>query len=136
MDLQGKNKNTRKNSFLTLDTKESCEKAIKAGWIAGIISCLITILSAVVIYPLFLMDAVFIGVLTFFIYKKSRVASTIMVVYFVMSKLIQLSIEADIIQTVTSVLFIYLYVQAMRATYIWFNKYKTSENAENQGFNP
>lgn len=53
--------------------------------------------------------------------------------HFLISKILQLSIiEIDTGWKFTSVLFALIYIQAMRATYIWHEKYKNEEQVQNQ----
>jgi hypothetical protein len=68
--------------------KEDAEKAIKNAWIAGIISGVITLLAIFFLagIDLFnLIDVALIFGLAFGIYKKSRAAAVIMLIYFAIS---------------------------------------------------
>ncbi|QIQ22300.1 hypothetical protein [Zophobihabitans entericus] len=129
MDTNNNNK-PQSGSFFQLNTKKTCQQAITVGWIAAVISCLLTLAVAMALSPYFYVDVVLLAVLAFFVYKKSRVASTILVVYFVASKLLQISWGISPGQLIFALLFIFCYVQAMRATYIWHKNYADSKPEE------
>src|SRR5690606_24516484 len=121
-----------------LKTEESCISAIKSGWIAGGISLAITLAFSIAGFftqsvnpslayfldPWMLLDAVIIAVLVWFMFKKSRVASTLMLAYFIFGKVMQV-IELGQLQGLpVTVIFFIFYFNAMRATYVWHSKYK------------
>ena len=132
------------DSIYVLGTKEACEKAIKYGWIAGAISATITAIFAILGFfihsdnptvqyafdPLLLIDAVLIAVLAFFIFKKSRVAATLLVIYFVASKIMIWMDTHTFSGGLLAVLFIFLFGNAARATFIWHSKYKNPPQQE------
>ena len=96
---------TTKKSFLTefaIKDRESCERAIRNGGIAALVSGGITAVFAaiglfyqptdavqatVLFDPWMFVDVGLILLLAFFIFRKSRVAATILVGYFVATKL-------------------------------------------------
>jgi len=83
-----------------IEDQESCEKAIKNGGIAAMISAAITgAISAASLFtssddkdlnylmnPLNFFDAALLVVLGIFVFRKSRVASTLLFIYFVAAK--------------------------------------------------
>jgi len=101
---------------------------IKGGWIAGIISATVTLIVTLVtlsgndiwdglwgVEALF--DVAFILIMTFGIYKKSRTAATLMLVYFVASK-IYIWVETGAPSGfVLAMVFTYFYFQAMIGTF-------------------
>ncbi len=100
-------------------------KKIKGGWIAAIISGLITL--AIVFfakdsfgfqidYYIFIEIALVFG-LAFGIYKKSRTCATIMFIYFLASKILIISQTGKFNGIIISILFLVLYFQAMTATF-------------------
>jgi hypothetical protein len=75
--------------------------------------------------PWSMVDVVLIVVLAAFIFRKSRVASTLMFVYFVASKLLQLAEGAGASAgMIVAVFFALYFFTAMRATYLWHSKYR------------
>jgi len=125
------------SSFIITD-QESCAKAIKNGGIAAMISAAITGAFAVAAFftsssnkalnylldPWLLLDVVTIVVLGIFIFRKSRVAATLMVIYFTGSKLLVWAEIGEPKGLVMSIVFFLFYVTAMRGTYIWHSKYR------------
>lgn len=126
------------DSVYVLGTKEACEKAIKYGWIAAVIAASITFIFAILGFfihsdnptiqyafdPLLLIDAVLIAVLAVFIFRKSRVAATLLFIYFVASKIMIWMDTHSFSGGILAVLFIFLFGNAARATFIWHSKYK------------
>lgn len=125
-----------KKSFsdsFNLNDRESCQSAIKTGGIAAMISAAITGAFAVAGFfvdsndaasnyfldPWLLVDFVLIVVLGIFVFRKSRVASTFLVIYFVVSKLIMWIDLGKAPGLIMTLIFLYFYVNAMRATYKW-----------------
>lgn len=110
-----------------------CTKAIKNGGIAAMISAAITGGFAIAGFftnsssndlnyfldPWILVDAVLIVVLGIFIFRKSRVAATLMVIYFVGSKLLMWAEMGEPKGLPMTIIFLLFYVTAMRGTYIW-----------------
>lgn len=129
-----------KKSFFAnfkITDRASCEQAIKNGGIAAMISAGLTSLLAVIGFfsdsetegfnpfdPWSLIDGVLILVLGIFIFRKSRVAATITVIYFVVSKLTMWYEMGKPAGWIMAVIFFLFYVTAMRGTYIWHSKYK------------
>ena len=121
-----------------INDRASCEQAIKNGGIAATISAGITALFAgfgiftsssnkVLAYmldPWMVLDVVVIIVLSVFIFRKSRVASTLMVLYFVTAKALMWYEIGKPKGLIMSIIFFLFYVTAMRATYIWHTSYK------------
>lgn len=126
MTIENQNSTPTKDSFIQLNSKKTCQQAITAGWITAVVSCVLTALLAFIWLPALFIDAILIAVMAYFIYKKSRVASTIMVVYFIASKLLMLQGTTGL-QLIVAIIFTLLYIQAMRATYIWHAKYAEKE---------
>ncbi|MEE4250432.1 MAG: hypothetical protein V2I38_07570 [Alcanivoracaceae bacterium] len=133
--------NKKKPSFvdqIKMNTQELCEAAIKAGWIAALISLGVTLIFSSIGFftqsenetlnyfldPWLMVDVVLIGVMAFFIYKKSRTAATLMFLYFVLSKLIQWYDLGSVQGLPMALIFMYFYFNAMRGAFIWHSKYK------------
>lgn len=128
---------------MSISSKEECEKAIKNGWIAGLVSFLITLGFGIASFfttsnhssmkyfldPWILLDAILILILTFCIYKKSRIGATLMFLYFTISKLDAWYTLGKADGLIVSVLFFLFYLNAMRGTYIWHSKYKPIQTA-------
>lgn len=133
--------NTKKKLFwgsFKVDDRESCAKAIKNGGIAAMISAAISGVFGVVGFfttssnkylnyfldPWILADVILIVVLGIFIFRKSRVAATLMVLYFVASKLFMWAEIGEPKGLLMSIIFLLFYVTAMRGTYVWHSKYR------------
>jgi len=111
------------------DSLQSTQKAqtwIRNGWIAALFSAFVTLLLALagatgtpgLNYNLWnLLDVFLITVLAFGIYQRSRVAATSMFVYFLVSKIGQWVHSASVIGIGGGLVFVYLYLQAMRGTF-------------------
>jgi hypothetical protein len=129
---------------LELSTPEACLAAIKSGWVAGSISIGITL--AIVLVGMFsnsenttlsyyadpsmFFDIALMIIMVFFIYKKSRIASTCMLLYFVLAKYIQWT-DLGVVQGVPmALIFSFFYFNAMRGTYVWHSKYKDPQSGE------
>ncbi len=130
-----------KNSFkeqIKMDTQKSCEQAIKTGWIAALISLGMTlILSSIgfvtqseneklnyILNPWSIIDAILMGILAFYIYKKSRVAATLMFIYFIISKFSQWFDLGNVQGFPLALVFMVFYFNAMRGTFMWHSMYK------------
>jgi hypothetical protein len=123
----------------SISDRASCERAIKNGGIAAMISAGITGVFAVIglftsssnkrlaymLDPWLLVDAGFIVVLGIFIFKKSRIASTLMVLYFITSKIIVWH-DIGVANLAVAAIFFLAYFTAMRATFIWRSTYKNA----------
>ena len=130
------------NSF-EINDKESCTKAIKNGGIAAMISATITALFGVAglftssdneeikyyLDPWILVDSFLIVVLGFFIFRKSRVAATLMVIYFAGGKLISWYDLGKATGLLMSLIFFAYYFNAMRGTYIWHSTYNNNASS-------
>lgn len=100
---------------------------IKRGWIAAIVSGVLTLAIMIVamntdafdgLYDVWMtVDVVLIFLLAFGIYKKSRVAATMMFVYFLMSKIWMVVETGEVNGLFFGAIFLYLYAQAMISTY-------------------
>lgn len=132
---------TKKKSFLdpfVISDRASCAKAIRNGGIAAMLSAAITTIFAVagffvssrdktvqyLLDPWILADVVLIVVLGVFVFRKSRVASTILVGYWALAKALmwyQLGAPSGLVM---SVIFFAIFVTAMRGTYLWNSKYR------------
>jgi len=121
----------------TIKDQESCAKAIRNGGIAAMISAAVSGAFGIASFftsssnsiishfldPFQLVDATLMLVLGVFIFRKSRVAATFMVIYFVASKVLEwrwLTPQAFMI----AIVFVLFYVTAMRGTYMWHSKYR------------
>lgn len=133
--------NTEKKSFwgsFTINDNESCAKAIKNGGIAAMISAAITSVFGIAGFftsssnkdlnyfldPWILVDVVLVVVLGIFIFRKSRVAATLLVLYYIASKLLMWAELGEPKGLLMSIIFLLFYVTAMRGTYIWHSKYR------------
>jgi len=133
--------NNEKKSFwemFSITDRTSCEKAIRNGGIAAMISAGITSVFAGIGFftsssnkdlaylldPWMAVDVLFIVILGIFIFRKSRVAATIMVLYFSVSKAIIWYDMGKARGLAMSLIFFLFYFTAMRGTYIWHKSYK------------
>jgi hypothetical protein len=126
---------------MNISSKEECEKAIKNGWIAGLVSFSLTLgfgiagffttsdnsAMAYFLDPWLLVDAFLILILTFCIYKKSRVGATLMFLYFTLSKLDAWYTLGKADGLIISIFFFLFYLNAMRGTYVWHSQYKPNQ---------
>jgi hypothetical protein len=132
--------NNKKKSLwgmFSITDPASCKSAIYNGGIAAMLSAGITIAIAVigffsnshdkiveyVLDPDMVLSVVLVIVLGIFIFRKSRIAATIMVLHFALSKAL---IWYDIGNApgFLSIIFFLFYFNAMRGTYIWHKLYK------------
>ena len=139
---------SEKKSFwdsFRLEDRETCAKAIKNGGIAAMISAGITSVFGFLGFfissennelsyfldPVILFDVVLIVVLGLFVFRKSRVASTFLVIYFVVAKALMWYDLGKPTGALMSIIFFLYYMTAMRATYLWHSKYcgKITETA-------
>ncbi len=130
-----------------IQDRESCAKAIKYGAIAAMViagfSGLIGISSFLVasdnqiakyiLDPLLLVDAVLAFILGIFVFRKSRIASTILVVYFLGAKA-AFFYDTGKLPGIISIIYLLLFITAMRATYIWHARYE--DDNESQHYQP
>ena len=116
-----------------MERLRAAEKAIKNGWIAALVSMGFTLLIVVLalsgvfdmsaemgsaIDMLALIDVALIGVLAFFIYRKSRVAAVLMLLYFAYSKYLQIS-AGQTGGLVMGAVFLWFYARAVWGTFVW-----------------
>ena len=125
-------------SSFEITDRESCEKAIRNGGIAALVSAAITTTFGVLGFftqssnadlnymldPWILLDVVLIVVLAIFIFRKSRVASTLLLVHFVASKLIMWIDLGAPKRLPLALIFLFYYFTAMRGTYLWNSTYR------------
>jgi hypothetical protein len=125
---------------LKIDSPESCAKAIRNGGIAAFVSAGVTALFGIASFftssshegmnymldPLVLVDAGFVVVLGFFILRKSRIAATLLMVYFVASKLLMWYELGKPVGLFMSVIFFFFLLTALRGTYLWHAKYRNA----------
>ncbi|MDT3306290.1 MULTISPECIES: hypothetical protein [unclassified Shewanella] len=135
--MAGKNKASLKSLF-KIETQEQCLSAIKNGWIVTLISLSITLVFSTIGFftqtenatlnyfldPFLMIDVVLMAVMAFFIYRKSRIAATLMLFYFVLSKILQWSDLGNVQGLPLAIVFMFFYFNAMRATFVWHSKYK------------
>lgn len=121
--------------------RASCAKAIRNGWVAAMVSASLTALLAGVglfkqpsdakldyfLDPWLFVDVGLLLVFAFFVYRKSRVASTILVIYFLAGRILLISElgAAASSGTLLAIVFFLFYVTAMRGTYIGHRAYRT-----------
>lgn len=138
---------TPKKSFLTdfaIKDRRSCERAIRNGGIAALVSAGLTAVFAtiglfykptdaaeatVLFDPWMFIDVGLILLLAFFIFRKSRVAATILVAYFVATKWWQWTTFGEPRGWLLAFVFVAYYVTAMRGTYAWHSTYRHSTQA-------
>jgi len=135
---------TGRTSFLAgfeIRDRVSCERAIRNGGLAGLISAAMTGLFAVaglfvrsadprmryVMDPWSLVDVALIAVLAGYVFRKSRVASTLLVVYFALNKIVMwIDLGTSGAGLIMPIVFMLYYVTAMRGTYLWHSKYRNA----------
>jgi len=137
------NKIAKEKTFLdtfSIDDQDSCVKAIKYGGIAAMVSAAITGVFGVAGFsmnapdkainyfldPWILVDVALLVVLGIFVFRKSRVAATILVLYFVASRLMVWSAVGEMKGWFVAVIYLFFYVNAMRGTYVWHSKYRSA----------
>lgn len=110
-------------------------KKIRNGWIAALISGCFTLVIALVAMnglditglggPELFIDVVLIFALTYGIYRKSRIAATIMLIYFIFSKIVIWQETGRPNGLLVALIFLYFYTQAMIATFQYHKLTKT-----------
>jgi hypothetical protein len=109
-------------------TQENAEKAIRGAWIAGVISAAATLLFSLIaiaaddifgIGAWAFIDVALILGLTLGIYKKSRAAASIMLAYWVVSKILLLAAGVGVSGLAIGVLFGYYFLQGVRGTFAY-----------------
>ena len=119
--------------------EESCRIAIRNGGIVSMISAIITgafaftvffdqssePISNILLNPWRLINFFLILSLSVFIFRKSRIASTLMVVYFIASTIISRSMTGEFRGLSLMFILLIYYVCAMQGTFLWHKKYKS-----------
>jgi hypothetical protein len=137
-------------SWFDISDRESCEKAIRNGGIAALVSAGVTAMFAIIgmnttserpglaylLDPSIIVDAVLLVILAFFVFRKSRTAATILFGYFVISKLIMWFELGAPKGLFIAALFFMLYLTAMRATYQWHSDFESETDAAPSGHAP
>ena len=135
----------KKKGWFDISTRENCESAITIGWVIILITSCITSfvifnsISLIKRDPIFSISPIisYIGdyshfvnilvyfVLAFFIYKKSRIASTLALIIFIIGKFSMAAATGHMgggsIISITIMAFLF---NSMRATYVWHSQYK------------
>jgi uncharacterized membrane protein len=129
----------------SLSDQKTCERAIRNGSIAALVSAGLTAVLATMgafaqpqdnqlgnlLSMWFFLEVGLILVLGVFTYRKSRIASTVLFLYFVASKLVLFldgSGPRNASGLLPSIFFFIFFLNAMRATYIWHKKYLSAAN--------
>lgn len=115
-----------------ISDRASCETATRNGGITAIFSAVLTSVVIVIrnrdlnslMQPWLLAEITLIFVLGIFIFKKSRVASTLMVVYFAASKIVMWSQGGSLLGLPIAVIFFLVFFTAMRGAFLWHSTYK------------
>ena len=112
---------------LERDVPEEISRPIKHGWVAACVSCVVTLIATLIALSgdsagntdaaWNLVDVALIAGLAFGIYKRSRTAATIMLVYFVLSKVLIMMGTGMPSGLVLGLLFAIFYFRAMTATF-------------------
>jgi len=128
-------------------TREEAIKATRVGAIAACVSAVVTCVAYLIASaknidrfdefgfmndPFFLIDVVLLLVLALFIYKKSRVASVFILLYFIISKFYMFLETGKIQGLFISALFIYLYARAAWGSFV-FHKDEKLNNPNYKG---
>lgn len=122
---------------MTLPDEAACIRAIWNGGIAALASSGLTagIIAIGVLAesedpraqmlcdPLNLIDVMLVFILAVLVLMKSRVAASLLLLYYVASKTL-IFIELEQIPGVLSLLLLLLYVASMRATFVWHSRYR------------
>jgi len=143
------NESSRKKSWwdsFSIHDRESCAKAIRNGGIAAMIAAGLTaILGAAGFFwhtgnktldyaldPWVLADAALVLLLGIFVFRKSRVASTLLVIYLIVGK-VNMWIDLGNVEGLPmTLLFLAYYGNAMRGTFLWHSRYREPQ-AEGSG---
>ena len=132
---------TRRTSFLDsfrIEDRESCTQAIKNGGIAALVSAGLTGILAIgglfvspedetlayVMDPAALFDVGLLLLLAFFVFRRSRVAATLLLGYFVASKILIWTETGMMSGFIVTMIFFLLYANAARGTYLWHSRYR------------
>lgn len=135
----------KKRSFLDdfkIVDQNSCERAIRNGAIASFISAgLSAIFSLIGLFfkpskdgglsvlfdPWMMIDAALVTTLGFFVWRKYRVASVILVIYWIFAKVTIWIETGKPSGLVLAIIFLIYFITAMRATFIWQKNYARSK---------
>lgn len=123
---------------LRIVDRTSCEQAIRNGGVAALVVAGLTAIGAIAGFfvetsnerlssaldPWALLDVALIVVLAVFIFRKSRVAATLMLAYYVVSKILQVMDGGGSAGLFIAMFFVLWFVTAMRGTYLWHSKYR------------
>jgi len=129
-----------KKSFMDsfrINDRLSCSKAIRNGGIAAMVSAGVTAIFAGIgsfvtssnknlayfLDPWLFLDVALLIILGIFVFRKSRIASTLLVIYFAISKAIFWYDTGKLQGLFVSIIFFLYYVTAMIGTYIWHSSY-------------
>lgn len=107
---------------------EEANQQIKTAWIAGTVTTVITLLAMLVLSGseaggLLWIDVLLTAGFTFGIYKKIRACAVLMLIYFILSKLLQIIAALDANAGINPIaigfggLFLYFYAQGVKGTY-------------------
>ena len=135
----------KKKSFwgtFEISDSDSCAKAIRNGGIAALSSAAISLAFGVMgiftqtsdknlnyfLDPWILVDVVLIVILAIFIFRKSRIATTLLMIHFAASKAIMWIELGQPKGGFVSIIFFLYYFTAMRGTYLWHSKYRDMPN--------
>ncbi|KAA8998951.1 hypothetical protein FJU30_14830 [Affinibrenneria salicis] len=122
----------------------SCLRAIRFGWIACILSGALTlffIFASVLtesasaffggMFTLFaLVDVAILLALAAFIYRKSRIAAILALVYYLINRYIMGCMPTSLFNAAVMVYFLVSYISAIRGTFLWHKEYKPSTKQE------
>jgi hypothetical protein len=139
------NTKSKKNSLFesfSIRDRDSCARAIKNGGVAAMISAGISGVLGIagfftsssnvelnyLLDPWVLADVALIVVLGIFVFRKSRIAATILVTYFVIGKGFMWYELGKPSGLLMSIIFFLYYVTAMRGTYLWHSQYREPAN--------
>lgn len=109
-----------------LEVPEAVLKKIRNGWVAAIISGVMTLAAVGLVLTMGtggtfdawnLLDVVLIFFLAFWIYRRSRIAATTMFVYFLASKIMVIAETGQPSGVLVGLIFLYFYFQAMVGTF-------------------
>ena len=113
---------------------EKAESAIKIAWIAGLISGVLTLIFALIPEDMIrlwaLVDVLLIFGLTFGIYKRSRVCSILMLLYFVFSKLLMWGEMGRAAGLPIAMIFGFFFFHGIRGTFAYHKIVDLERSAE------
>jgi hypothetical protein len=115
---------------------EQANKAIKQAWIAGLVSAVLSIFVAVFLMAnsggslMGFVDVAIMVVLSIGVYKKSRVAATLLFVIFVASKVWLIVTTGNFTGGILAAVFAVFFFQGMRGTFAYHKHQKMWGAAE------